>query len=265
VAIPASSRWWIGTLLVLVLLLGLSALALDRPNVVWFRGEPQCPSCRKVVERYSHQCAACRSEFDWTVSPAENSPLSAWSLSPVEFEHLGALRAALGREEAARRVAARFGIPDEAAARWLTAAAPGRCGFCGGTGSDLGAAPEASASSCPVCFGSGACIACGGDRHVRLGDWGAARALEGYEREAADLLQSHVPAAARRERLRALTEEFLRLHAGSEEAGRLPHWVEAAERAERGASWVSAARAVEIARGRIDAALEALEEPAPDR
>ncbi len=52
-AIPAASRWWIATLLIIGILVAISALALDRPNVVWNDGEPHCPACRKQVEYYS--------------------------------------------------------------------------------------------------------------------------------------------------------------------------------------------------------------------
>ena len=61
--IPAQSRWWVVTLLIVGVLVLISALALDRPNVVWSDGVPECPHCRHEVRHYSHRCQHTRSHW----------------------------------------------------------------------------------------------------------------------------------------------------------------------------------------------------------
>ncbi len=263
--VPLYARWWVITLAIVGVLLGISALALDRPNVVWSAESPHCPRCRQEVAWFAERCGQCESDFDWVVAPDDATPISPWSLGEEEFRHLGTLRERWGREAAAARVAERVQVSDEAAARWLTAAAPGRCGLCGGTGEDLAAAAGDAAPPCEVCFGSGTCIACSGDRRMRLGDPGAHRGLEQHRRTAQALARAHIPAAQREAGLRRLAEEFLRRYAGTVEAARLPFWRLASERAGRGQDWEGAPTAVEVARRRIDEVLDALEETPSER
>src|SRR5688572_1104138 len=87
-AIRPESRWWIVTLVLVGLLFGLSALALDRPDVVWSQGVAHCPHCGTEARLGTRRCGLCREEYDWSVAPDEASPLSRWSLSALEEEHL---------------------------------------------------------------------------------------------------------------------------------------------------------------------------------
>src|SRR5262245_34221759 len=92
------SRWWIVLLLLAGAVFGLSALALNRADVVWSAGQPLCPHCRSRVEPFSTRCATCREEYDWAVSPDEDSPVSGYSLSPLEERHLRTRIKTLGEE-----------------------------------------------------------------------------------------------------------------------------------------------------------------------
>ncbi len=259
--IPLYARWWVVTLLIVGVLIGISALAVDRPNVVWSHATPHCPSCRKEVEPFGQRCPHCEGLFDWVPAPEGEMPLSSFSMSEEEFQYLGQLRERWGRDAAAAHVATRLGLSPQAAARWLTAAAPGRCGLCGGTGEDLATSAIDKVVPCELCFGAGACIACGGDRRMRLGEMDAAHGLEQFQRNAAALLRAHVPLEQRRSALRRLAEGFVKRYAGTVEAAQLPDWRAAAERAGRGQVWDSAPLAVDVARRRIDEVLDALEEP----
>jgi hypothetical protein len=220
VAIRPESRWWVAILVLLALLFGLSALALDRPNVVWRSNQPQCPHCRSTVPMEAHRCPACREEFDWAVAPDEDSPLSQFTLSEHEVKRAQARVKELGVDAAAAQVAAAWGTTVEAAREVLEDLKVGRCGWCGGTGKELppasGAAPT-KAPDCTVCRGEKACIGCGGDRRVRLGDAEAERALARY-REAVNDLPAFLSAEERRLELERLGDEFLDRHAGTVQA-----------------------------------------------
>lgn len=221
--IPAQSRWWVLTLAVIGILVLISMLALDRPNVIWLGDEPQCPHCRHDVQPYSHRCADCGGEFDWFTPGEDEGPISSASLSAQEAEWVRDRVKALGPEEAARRVAEATDLSAEAAAEYLASVGRGDCGWCGGTRRDLsaGAKPD---DVCPGCFGGGNSVACGGDRRVRIGDERAARALVVYKRELADLLASHVPVAVKHTEGRRLAREFLSAHEGTREAESILFW-----------------------------------------
>jgi predicted amidophosphoribosyltransferase len=222
--VPASSRWWILTLLIVGTLLLISALALDRPNVVWQAHEPHCPHCRHVVSEFSNRCADCRGEFDWVIAGQEQSPISQDSLSALDAEWLHARVEELGLETAAKRVAEITGLSEEAAAEYVQTVGRGDCGCCGGTKRDLASEKPEQKEPCPCCFGTGNSVACDGDRRVRLGDPTARRAYLAYAEELDDLLSSEAAPSDRAKEARRLAEEFLLLHAGSAEAARILFW-----------------------------------------
>ena len=224
--IPAQSRWWVFTLVVIGILVLISMLALDRPNVIWAGAtgvKPECPHCRHEVRPYSHRCADCGGEFDWVVPSDENSPISTASLSAQEAEWVRDRVKALTPEVAAQRVADAIGLPLPAATAYLETVGRGDCGWCGGTRRDL-AAPEGEIEDCAACFGSGDCIECGGDRRIRIGDQRAARALVAYRRELADVLAGRLPEEVKREEAKRLAREFLASHEGTAEAAAIRFW-----------------------------------------
>lgn len=252
-AIPAGARWWIATLVIVGLLLAISALALDRPNVVWDGHEPHCPKCRKAVEMHSSRCAACATEFDWVASSDEQSPLSAASLSALEAEWLRERVTALGPEEAARLVAESTGLGPEAALEYISVG-QGNCGWCGGTRKDLSSEDLKQADACAMCLGTGKSIACGGDRRVTLGNWAAERAIQAYEEEMRELLTADLDAKVVRDEARRLAESFLRRFAGTEQASRVYFWPLVRPRTGPDPSH----RAVAIGRKRLSDALRSL-------
>lgn len=260
--IRPESRWWLLTLAVVAVLVGISFLALDRPDVVWSGGEPYCPHCRSGVEAYATRCAQCDQPFDWSATPDADSPLSTWSLTALEAEVLRDRVQALGEEEAQRRAALALSITPEAAERYLATVGRGRCGWCGGTGEDLGDGDGPGEGPCPVCFGRKWCIACGGDRRIRLGDPAAGRAFETYAQGLRDITPTTLPQPVQQAEARRLNEAFIARHTGTVEATYLvfwPRWRAAEALATPDADTrVPGLRAVEVARRRLDAVLEAL-------
>lgn len=248
--IPAQSRWWVFTLIVIGILVLISMLALDRPNVIWAGIAPECPHCRHEVRPYSHRCAECRGEFDWVVPNDEDSPISAASLSAQEAEWVRDRVKALTAEVAAQRVAEATGLALPAATAYLETIGRGDCGWCGGTRRDL-TAPEGEIRECPGCFGSGDCVECGGDRRIRIGDQRADRALRAYKRELNEVLVSKVPVEVKREGAKRLAREFLVSYEGTREAGEILFWP-----AIGGAD--ATRPVIAVARGRLDRVLEAL-------
>lgn len=223
--IPAQSRWWVFTLVVIGALVLISMLALDRPDVIWAGETAECPHCRHEVRDYSHRCADCGGEFDWVVPADEDSPISSHSLSAQEAEWVRDRVKALGPEVAAQRVAAATDLSLEAATRYLETVGQGDCGWCGGTRDDL-AALEGERRDCPACFASGDCIECAGDRRIRIGDPRADRALRDYQRELKDVLASGVPDDVKRESAQRLARAFLASHEGTQEASEIVFWPE---------------------------------------
>ena len=224
-AIRPELRWLVITALIVAVLLGISALAMDRPNVVWSGQEPHCPACREPVRMHATRCTECSERFDWTPLPDEQSPISPFSLSSIEDAWVRARLSELGAEEAQRRVAQVLHMDEASAAKWLEQFGRGRCGWCGGSGLELPAA-EADADDetpCRVCGSRGACIGCGGDRRVRIDDPEAGRSLEHLLRALADLERAERldPEAVAAERRREI-EAFLDRHAGTLEAWRMP-------------------------------------------
>lgn len=251
-AFRAESRWWIVTLGIVGVLIGISALALDRPNVVWHAEQPHCPACRGDVEFYSSRCAGCGAQFDWVVAPDEASPNSQYSLSAIESEELLRNVKALGEEEAVARVARAAGISEDAARSYLDRIGRGRCGWCGGTGTNLDAG-EGVDQPCVLCLGDGGCVACGGDHRQRLGVWAAEQALEAYKREALPLRKAGLPPEIEMKESWRLAHEFLRRHAGTVQAEQ----IEVPQRADESGP-VTYVAAPELARRRLRKILEAL-------
>ena len=237
-AIPAQSRWWIATLFIVGVLVLISALALDQPDVVWGTGadgagphpEPHCPLCRTQVEAFSHRCRACKGEFDWVVCPEEKSPICSDSLSVLQAEWVADRIRALGPEASLARVQKATGLRAEMADAYLHSVGRGDCGWCGGTKVDLSSdKPLQDAEPCPACLGTGRCTGCDGDRRARLGDQSAAQALAAYWAEIRDLHGLDVPIALdkRRAEIRRLAETFLKTHSGTVEAQEILFWPEA--------------------------------------
>ncbi len=260
--IPVKSRWWIFSLVIVGVLLLISALALDRPNVIWDAYKPHCPRCRHEVAFYSHRCPDCRSDFDWTVAGKDESPISGDSLSVLEAEWVRARVEALGLETAARVVAGATKLSVAAATEYVQRVGRGDCGWCGGTKRDLAADDFEEAPPCPCCLGTGDSVACAGDRRVRLGDPTAHRAWRVYEAAMQDLLQpaAHVLAGERGKEARRLGEAFLRVHAGSREAARVLFWGDIAAPRLTAQDGPRPPRTVsEVAHGRLVRVLRALE------
>jgi len=260
--IPVKSRWWLLSLLVVGVLLLISALALDPPNVVWDGYKPHCPFCLHEVEPYSHRCADCRGDFDWTVASKDASPISQDSLSVLEAEWVRARVEALGLEEATRLVADATGLSTQAAEAYVQRVGRGDCGWCGGTKKDLSASDLEEAPPCPCCLGTGDSVACAGDRHVRIGDPTAHHALARYRAAMADILRDDgtVLASERASEARRLGEEFLHLHAGTLEAAHILYWGDiASPRTQGGRAHLAPRTVTEVARGRLDQVLKALQ------
>lgn len=240
-------RWWVLTLVVVGVLLLISALALDRPNVVWDDGVPHCPHCRSEVAFYSRLCPTCNEPYDWKVASGEGSPLSHWSLTSLEARYLRERVDALGATLANQRVAHTLQIPLESAQVYLESVDRGRCGWCGGTGRDVGL--EGEDTVCPVCFGTAQCIACGGDRRILIGDEAAHVAYEAYRQAVDDVEAARgVAHEVRLREVERLTREFIRLYAGTAEATQVLFWPD----------WPTYRTAVDASRERLDRVLETL-------
>jgi len=255
VAIPRSMGWLVVTGGIVLALVGLSFLALDKPNVVWGMGRASCPHCRTAVPAFAKRCPTCREEFDWVVASDEESPWCAWCLTPGEDEALRLRRKALGEEVATQRVAQALSISPAAAATWLHGVGRGQCGWCGGTGKDLGAAATETVP-CPVCFGESRCIACDGDRRVRVGLEASHAEFERYRAAADVLVAPATPTETARSEIKTANEAFLRRYAGAVEAADLwfpPLFL-------RGNGEASP-RAATMARQRLGSVLSALKAP----
>ena len=266
-AIPRSIWWLLVTGFIVLALVGLSMLALDKPNAVWAEGVPHCPHCRHEISLYSHRCPTCREEFDWVPTPDDDSPVCEACLLESEAEILKSRAAALGAD-AVQRVGEALDVSPQAAAEWLRSIKPGACGWCGGTGHDLARTGTAAAAVCPACFGEKDCVVCAGDRKVRLG-------VEAADRDVrrAQLRWNALSAAdgedGMRRAVRTDEERLIKRHSGTLEAGRLPFWPRAhLETFAQGplpaisgfgnAARISGISIAAAARGRISDALTAL-------
>lgn len=246
-------RWLVMTALIVAVLLGISALALDRPDVVWTVDGPVCPSCRSVVNLHAQRCRECGTDFDWTAASDEQSPRAHHSLSRLEAQLVREHVRRLGDALALTTVKEKLGLSAKAASAYLEAIGRGRCGYCGGTGEEV--ASDSEPHDCPVCFGGKNCIASGGDGISTLGARGAHTDLHRLLREMATLSKHLTPAVRTRE-LERLARAFLDDHVGTVEAGQLPFWKDLIP----GDQAVGSARpAAEVARARLDLLLEALQ------
>lgn len=248
-------RWWILTLAAVVVLVVISLLAMDRPNVSWSQGIAHCPHCGVEVASGTSRCRTCREQYDWVVAPDEESPLSVWSLSALEADWVLERVEALGEDEAARRVATALALPVSVAERYLASVGRGRCGYCGGLGLDPASIQDEKGEPCPVCLGKKVCIACNGDRRVRVGDVGAERDLARYRAALLDV-SDHLPIRVQRGEARRLNEAFVQRHAGTREAAWLVHWP--VWTTDEVPSEGSTASSVYISRKRLDLVLAAL-------
>ena len=213
-AVRPEFRWLILTFVIVGVLLSISALALDRPNVVWMDGKPHCPACMSEVPLYATRCPECGERFDWVPTSDDEGTLSPYSLSPFEAEEVRKRIQALGMESAAQRVATALSLPLADAQAYLEQVGRGRCGWCGGTGRELGAETERPCT----CGGTqGSCVACGGDRRIELGNRNAHQAYLRY-REGLQDLGPELPAELRQSELERRNAEFLREYRGTHEA-----------------------------------------------
>jgi hypothetical protein len=183
-------KWALASIGLLVVIVTFSLAALNQRNVVWNGDDPHCPHCRSEVRPYSNTCATCRKAFDWVVRETECEDCLSkldrdWYTARVEA-HRDEFAAALAKHGKV----AESDVPDFIT--FMETWSEGSCGFCGGTGKWL--APdspaieldpkllpqltEALGGKCPVCFGSGLCIGCDGDRRLETGSEAAARELE---------------------------------------------------------------------------------------
>lgn len=257
-AIPANSRWWIATLLIVGVLILISALALDRPDVIWAAQKPHCPDCRHEVSFYSHRCPDCRGEFDWVIASVGQSPISPFSFSVLEAEWVRERVAALGPAVAAKRVASATGLSDRAAEEYLGGLGRGDCGWCGGSKLDLSQPDTEGEVVCIACLGTGNSVDCAGDRRVRLGDQGAHRSLEAYRAAMDDLSRGQVPAPVKATEARRLAEDFLSANAGSVEAREIIFWPSLNEAAAGAQAATGRVTIVEACRRRLDQVIEVL-------
>jgi hypothetical protein len=169
---PVPWRWMLFGLSIFGLVALMTYWAMDRENVVWEDGKPECPHCRSEVEFHSRVCRTCRQGYDWVrderlcdLCLTESDVVALRSIPENELE---AALAAVGDEKV------RAGIRT-----WLAEIRKGACVYCGGTGRDLWArTPNGeTAPDCPVCLGDGDCVLCDGDLKVVVGDLGAHRDL----------------------------------------------------------------------------------------
>lgn len=212
--------WWlivIGAPVAAVV--GLSMLALDKPNVVWSADaaqRPLCPHCRTPVPMYARRCPTCREEFDWVPSPEEDSAWCRSCLASEESRFLRARRKALGEEESAKRAAVAMGATADVARGWLKSMSAGLCGWCGGSGRN-------GDGSCPVCFGEGRCIVCDETLRVRRGSERAGREWERMVVHWRNLSRRDADVDVRR-LVREEEAAFLKHNVGTFEASLLPFW-----------------------------------------
>ncbi len=258
--IRKQSRWWVLTLLILAALITLSALALNRPNVVWEGRHAHCPSCRFAVPPFSSKCTKCATEYDWTESPEEHSPLCEYCLTAMEDGYIRDAVAKLGEPEITKRFSEAIGVSQELAKEVVGRLGRGRCGYCCGTGLALNPSSGSNASGdnttsavCPVCLGTTKCIACDGNRRIRLGSRAAHVALADYRRKVADV-SGQLPKATQLDEYTRLAREFIERFVGTQEATEveIPLTDEDGEIADP-------VRAVQAARDRLSALLESLE------
>ena len=253
--IRKQSRWWVLTLLILALLMTLSALALNRPNVVWSGHKAHCPSCRFQVVSFSSRCAKCQTEYDWAEAPEELSPLCEYCLSALEDGYIRDSVARLSEPTVIKRFAEALQINPEMAKEVVGRVGRGRCGYCAGTGKQLGGATSSKEESkpCPICLGSTKCASCEGDRRVRLGWKAAYDALVEYRRSVEDI-SGQLPQSSQLAEYTRLARAFLSQYAGTREAAEID-----VPLLDEDGKLGDPLRAVQAARDRLSTLMESLE------
>jgi hypothetical protein len=219
---------------------------------VWAAERPHCPHCRSDAPYYARRCPTCREEFDWVPSPDEDSPWCQACASKPEVDALIARSKALGEAETISRLSKALELSEAAARAWWKSLEPGRCGWCGGSAKD----PAGVAGECPVCFGSGACLGCDGDRRTHLGDERAARDRERMKRDLSPLRGDEY-----RRAFRERAEEYLRRHAGTLEATQIaidPTVPNPGASPSQGPVVAGGQTAASVARSRVQRAIQAL-------
>jgi hypothetical protein len=185
-------RWILASLGLLTVIVVFSLAALDQKNVVWVGDAPHCPHCRMTVIDFATVCNKCDRAFDWK---SHEDPCTA-CLSPRDARYY--LHKYEDNEATFDAALLNAGLAEELVAGFVEYAAglkSGACGFCGGSGDWLAPGHQERTTGeggitelypvmvdsmkgrCPVCFGTGRCILCDGDRMVEEGRETAGRDL----------------------------------------------------------------------------------------
>jgi hypothetical protein len=231
-------RWVLAGIGLLVVIVVFSLAALDQKNVVWVKGTPQCPHCRTDVHLYASVCAGCGRAFDWETYETECTEC----LSELDAAYYQ--RRLRGHEKRLEELLAESIAPASAIrdlASYAKGLRSGSCMFCGGSGrwvasgflqasaGNGGNAPddrmirlmkESLEKSCPICFGTGRCVLCGGDHLVD-------HAREASDRGLQDLFSLHDGIDPHRdpesaEVLFEAIRTFVSRHGGRTEIGSVP-------------------------------------------
>jgi len=220
-------RWIMASLGLLTVIVVFSLAALDQKNVIWVGDDPVCPHCRHEVAEFASVCTSCQRAFDWK---SHEVPCDACLSSRDARFYLHKYEANTKAYEAALLNA---GIEEEELPGFVEYAESlkeGRCGYCGGSGEWLAPGHQEKTTGaggitelypmmreylhgkCPVCFGTGRCLVCDGDRTVELGRESAKRDLRkvGKMGGLIDPLRDERSAEARFQ----LLETYVRNHRG---------------------------------------------------
>ena len=176
-------------------------------DVVWSDEEPYCPHCRTDVNWYASVCYTCSHEFTWVPDAVE----CGTCIDAVRLRRFAkGLEDRDGLREFLRSGVEAYGLPPDVVAAtvpdlvlYVESMKVGACGFCAGTGRRVAPATvevlvedgdslfayaiEQLADKCPVCLGTGRCIACGGDRTVEHGREDASLGIENLHRLISEL------------------------------------------------------------------------------
>jgi hypothetical protein len=176
--------WFLFTAACAAALIALGVLAVDERDVVWeatfenlepapqdearqvARWQPRCGYCRAALRPFAVVCPDCDRSLDWLPHKEE----CRWCLADQDVDYMNDLFDALKTEdEPLAGPLASFPIA------YFKGMQEGACSYCGGLKHVM---KDGAEVDCPVCFGGGKCIACGGDRSVVLGDESAAGRLQ---------------------------------------------------------------------------------------
>ncbi len=236
-------RWIMASLGLLTVIVVFSLAALDQKNVVWVGDEPLCPHCRHEVTEFASVCTSCQRAFDWKINEV---PCDACLSSRDARFYLHKVQANAEAFEAALQQA---GIEKEQLPGFLEYAESlkeGRCGYCGGSGEWLAPGYQERTTGdggitelyplmrdymngkCPVCFGTGRCVLCDGDRMVEIGRESAKRDLLRVSKMGAriDPLRDERSAGAKFQ----LLDAYVRNHRGRGEVRKVASFDQISER-----------------------------------